>query len=420
MSVLYENIGHALLMLLLLCFSAFFSGAETAYFNLSRRQIEQLKNSRNRLNRLAADIAAQPRQLLSALLLGNMTVNVLYFAASSILVLRVERQANVPAAAATGMVSFAALLLLGEILPKSLSYVKSKTVSIFAALGVYVLVKVLRPVIAVFQFLIITPSLRLLIGSVKEPQPMSADEFRSLMERIRSSGFITAAEHRLVGEIVGLNLLKVRHCLRPRVDMAACDVTESREAVIKFMRDNNLVKAPVYRKTIDDIVGFVYLRDLLTRPEAKVSRVIQQAQFVPEQKTIESLLEYFRQSGTDTAIVVDEYGGIAGTISLEDVAEEIFGPIEAQQAEPIEQIGPLKYRLAGDLALHDWAKSFGIDFLEAKFATIGGLVSSLLGRIPRQGDTTRLRNLTFTVESVQKNRVQSVILALEQAGDNGS
>lgn len=407
-------------MLLLLCFSAFFSGAETAYFNLSRRQIEKLKTSRHHISRLTADIAAHPRQLLSALLLGNMTVNVLYFAASSILVLRVERQAGVPAAAGTGAISFVTLLLFGEILPKSLSYAKSKAVSVFAALGVYVLVKVLRPVITVFQFLIITPSLRLLIGSVKEPQPMSADEFRSLMERIKSSGFITAAEHRLVGEIVGLNLLKVRHCLRPRVDMTACDVNDSREEVIRLMRDKGLVKIPVYHNNIDNIVGFVYLRDLLTKPQSKVSRIVRRPRFVPEQKTIESLLEYFKQTGADTAVVVDEYGGIAGTISLEDAAEEIFGPIEAQQAEPIEQIGPLQYRLAGDLALHDWAKSFGIDFLEAKFATIGGLVSSLLGRIPHQGDTTRLRNLTFTVENVQKNRVQSVILALEQSANNDS
>jgi CBS domain containing-hemolysin-like protein len=417
-SVLYENIGHILFMLLLLCLSAFFSGSETAFFNLSRRQIEQLRHSRHQLSKLAAGIALHPRRLLSALLLGNMIVNVLYFAASSILVLRFEQKAGVTAAAFSGFVFFVALLLFGEILPKSLSYARSKTISIFAALGIYVLVRILRPVISVFQFLIITPSLRLLIGPVKKPRPMNADEFRALMERIRSSGFITAAEHRLVGEIVGLNVLKVRHCFRPRVDMPAFDVTDERETVIKLMRDNNLLKVPVYHKTIDNIIGFVYLRDLLTKPEMKVSQVVRRPKFVPEQKTIESLLEYFRQTGTDTVIAVDEYGGIAGTISLEDVAEELFGPIEPQQAEPIEQIGPLQYRLAGELALHDWAKSFGIDFLEAKFATIGGLVSYLLGRIPRQGDTTKLRNLTFTVESVQKNRVRSVILALEQSQSN--
>jgi CBS domain containing-hemolysin-like protein len=419
-SALYENIAEIILMLLLLCFSAFFSGSETAYFNLSRRQIEQLKSSRHRLSRLAAENAAHPRQLLSALLLGNMTVNVLYFAASSIVVLDVERQAGVVVAAVTGAVSFAALLLFGEVLPKSLSYIQSRSVSIFGAMGLYILVTVLRPIIRAFQFLIVTPALRLIIGSVKEPKPMSADEFRMLMERMKNSGYITADEHRLAGEIVGLNVLKVRHCLKPRVDMAACDVTDSRDEVIKFMREKRIVKVPVYHKHIDNIVGFIHLRDLLTKPDSKVSRVVREGQFVPEQKTIESLLEFFRKTKADTAVVVDEYGGIAGTISLEDVAEEIFGPIETQQTEPIEQIGPLQYRLSGNLALHDWAKSFGIDFRQATFATIGGLVSYLLGRIPRQGDTTRLRNLTFTVESVQKNRVQSVILAMEQQDNNGS
>jgi putative hemolysin len=416
----YQNIGHVLSMLVLLCLSAFFSGSETAYFNLSRRQVQQLRSSEHRLSRLAADILTRPRQLLGALLLGNMTVNVLYYAASSVLVLRVEQRLGLGAAAVTGAVLFAAVLLFGEIFPKTLAYANSRALSVFASLAIYVLTKILRPVIAVFQMLIVTPALRLLIGSVKRPGPMSADEFRSLMERIRSSGYITAAEHRLVGEIVGLNLLKVRHCLRPRVDMTACDVTDRRESVISAMRKKSLAKLPVYHKHIDNIIGFVYLRDLLVKPQAKVSQVVRRAQFVPEQKTIESLLEHFRQSGTDTAVVVDEYGGIAGTISLEDVAEEIFGPIEAQQAEPIEQIGPLKYRLAGDLALHDWAQAFGVDFLQANFATIGGLVTWLLGRIPRQGDTARLKNLNFTVESVQKNRVQSVILALQEAADNAA
>jgi putative hemolysin len=419
-SALYENITEIFLMLLLLCFSAFFSASETAYFNLSRRQIEQLKTSRHRFSRLAAENAAHPRQLLSALLLGNMTTNVLYFAVSSILVLRAEKQAGVGAAAVTGALLFTVLVLFGEVLPKSLSYVQSKSVSVFGAPVLYVLVKVLRPVIKAFQIFIITPALRMMVGPVKEPKPMSADEFRSLMERMKNSGYITADEHRLADEIVGLNVLKVRHCLRPRVDMAACDITDSRDEVIKLMREKQILKAPVYYKHIDNIIGFAHLRDLLTKPELKVSQLVREGKFVPEQKTIESLLEFFRQSKTDTAIVVDEYGGIAGTISLEDVAEEIFGPIETEQTEPIKQIGPLKYRLSGDLALHDWAKSFGIDFRHATFATIGGLVSYLLGRIPRQGDATKLRNLTFTVESVQKNRVQSVILALEQAAGNDS
>ena len=135
--------------------------------------------------------------------------------------------------------------------------------------------------------------------------------------------------------------------------------------------------------------------------------------FVPEQKTVESLLEFFRSSKTDTAIVVDEYGGIAGTVSLEDIVEELVGPIEPLKGiEPVKQLGPMTYRLAGSLAIHDWADAFGIDVAESRLATIGGLVVALLGKIPRTGDVARLRNLKFTVELVRKHRIESIVLEL--------
>ena len=142
--------------------------------------------------------------------------------------------------------------------------------------------------------------------------------------------------------------------------------------------------------------------------------MVQQVHFVPEQKTVESLLEFFRKTGTDTAIVVDEYGGIAGSICLEDIAEELLGPIEITDGiEPIEQTGPFEYRLAGNLAIHDWAQSFGIEPAEIKVYTIGGLVTALLGKIPKSGDVAYLNNLKFTVERVRKHRIETVILTLE-------
>jgi magnesium and cobalt transporter len=136
--------------------------------------------------------------------------------------------------------------------------------------------------------------------------------------------------------------------------------------------------------------------------------------FVPEQKTVESLLEFFRRSHTDTAIVVDEYGGISGSIRLEDIAEELLGPIEiSDTGEPIEQMGPFEYRLSGDWSIHDWSRAFGIEPAEAQISTIGGLVTVLLGKIPKSGDEVRLKNLKFTVERVRKRRIETVLLKLE-------
>ncbi|MBN1796828.1 MAG: HlyC/CorC family transporter [Sedimentisphaerales bacterium] len=414
MTVFIENIGHILLLVILLCFSAFFSGSETAFFNLTKKQISQLRHSRHKFSTLAGHVVSNPRQLLSSLLLGNMTVNVLYFATSSLLILRIEKQAGVTVATIAGIMIFILLLICGEILPKSISYSSSVSISIIAAAPAYALVSILKPIVSAFQFLIITPFLRLMMGHIREPKPMSTDEFQSLAEQIKRSGLITDAENKLLAEISELHILKVRHCLKPRVDILACEINESTEQIREKIEQHKLTKIPVYEQRIDNIIGFIYLRDLLTRPSSRPADIYQAAYFVPEQKSVESMVEHFRKTGTDTAIVVDEYGGLAGQISLEDIADEIFGPIEgSEEIEPVEQLGPMEYRLAGSTAVHEWGKSFGVNFPQARYSTVGGLVTALLGKIPKSGDTARLGNLLFTVERVQKNRIITVVLKLE-------
>jgi CBS domain containing-hemolysin-like protein len=196
--------------------------------------------------------------------------------------------------------------------------------------------------------------------------------------------------------------------------MIACSITDSVDAAKRKMGDNHLTKMPVYVGAIDNIVGMVHLRQMLLEDTISLDRIVRKVNFVPEQKTVESLLEYFRKSRTDTAVVVDEYGGIAGYVCLEDIAEELFGQIEpAGEVEPIQQTGPFEYRLAGDIAIHDWAEVFDVDLAETRQVTIGGLVTALLGRIPKSGDVAHLKNLKFTVEKVRKRRIVSLILTFE-------
>jgi len=410
----YQNVGHITLMLLLLAGSAFFSGTETAFFNLSRRQINLLKKSKHKLQNLAAALLKQPKQLLSCLLFGNMIVNVLFFALASVLTVRLEQQVGPAAAAFTAFFAFCSLVLLGEILPKSLAYTGSKSLSVAAALPVFLCIKVFKPVVFVFRFLVVDLALRLLLGPEQPAKPITTGEFKALMEQVRKRGLITTDESRLLTEVIELGFLKVRDCLRPRVDMIACAVTDSSRKAREIMLKNNLTKLPVYAGTIDNIVGLVHLRQLLLDPKASLDKLVQKVDFVPEQKTVESLLEFFRKTGTDTAVVVDEYGGIAGSICLEDIAEELLGPIElAGGTEPIEQIGPFEYRLAGNLAIHDWAGAFGIEPAQTRLATIGGLITAALGKIPKAGDIAYLKNLKFTVERVRKHRIETLILTLQ-------
>ena len=430
---LYQNIGllvatagtiryawEPVLMLILLACSAFFSGSETAFFNLSPRQINQLNKSEHKLQKLVAEMLNRPRQLLSCLLFGNMTVNVLFYAVASVLIVGIERQLGVTAATVAAVLTFVLLVLFGEILPKSLAYAGSKTISILVALPVLLCLKLLTPVLFVFRSFVAEPILRLLLGPEKHPKPLSTGEFKSLIEASRKKGLITSDENKLLTEIIEIAFLKVRHVMKPRVDVIACPVTHPPQKAREIMLKNNLVKLLLYDQTIDNILGLVHLRQLFLKPNLPLDKLVQRVNFVPEQKTVESLLEFFRKSRTDLAVVVDEYGGIAGSVRLEDIAEELLGPIEpARQIEPIEQIGPMKYRLAGNLAIHDWAEAFGIELSETRLSTVGGLITALLGKIPETGDVAYLKNLSFTVENVRKHRIETLLLTLEPTAADG-
>jgi len=401
-------------MLLLLAGSAFFSGTETAFFNLSHRQKNILQKSEHKFQILAAKLLNKPRELLSCLLFGNMIVNTLFYAAAGVLTIRIKQQVSLTAAAAAACLLFCLLVLFGEILPKSVAYANSRPITTATALPIFICMKVFNPFLFVLRFLLVEPVLRLILGRPKSAKPITATEFRLLMEQMQKRGLITADENKLLSEVIELGFLKVRDCIRPRVDMVTCAVTDSPQKAREKMKKNHLTKLPVYLGKVDNIVGLVHLRQLLLRPDESLDRLIQPVHFVPEQKTIESLLEFFRQSGTDTALAVDEYGGIAGSITLEDIAEELLGPIElADSVVPIEQTGPFTYRLAGSLAIHDWARNFGIDASQSRISTIAGLVTALLGKIPKTGDVAHLNNLKFTVEAVRKHRIETVILTLE-------
>ena len=407
-----------ILMLILLAGSAFFSGSETAFTSLSPRQMRLLERSEHKLQKLVASLLGKRQRLLNCFLLGNMTVNVLFFAVSSVLIIRLKDYGGL-AAAFAALSSFAGLLLFGELLPKSLVYANSKNFCVAAALPAYLCLKIFGPVESILRATILEPALRLLLGPTRHPKTITAGEFKSLIETIRKQGLITADENKLFTGVIELGFLKVRHVMRPRVDMIACDVNVSSNVARRMMEKHRLTKLPVYVRSIDNVIGLVHLRQILLRSEAPLDKIVQQVNFVPEQKTVESLLEFFRRSKTDMAIVVDEYGGIAGSVRLENIAEELLGQIEpAGQTAQIEQTGPFEYRLSGNVAIHDWADVLGIDLAQTRMVTIGGLVTALLGKIPKNGDVAYLKNLKFAIEKVRKHRIETLILTLEPLQTN--
>lgn len=406
-------IWRIVFMALFLCGSAFCSGTETAFFSLTRRQVRDMQQSRHRLQRLVARLLERPSDLLGALLLGNLIVNILFFAASSVLMLQMEEWFGVTVAAGVAVVTFLCLILLGEILPKSMAYAAPDRMCLWLAVPTLVLVRVLSPLAAVFRVIIAEPALRLLLGPSRHPDSVTPDELKTLIEDTRRRGLISSYQGRLFTEAVDFSLLRVRHVMRPRVDVLACDVEQGVDQARALMLGHRVTGLCVYRNGLDDVLGEVHLRDCLLQPDADLESLLRPVHFVPEQKTVESLLQFFRKMRADAVVVVDEYGGVAGSVHIEDLAEELVGPLHSHDDSlEIEQLGPFEYRLPGDLPVHDWTQVLGLQPGELEVATLGGWITSLLGRIPKSGDIVHWENLEFKIECVRKHRIETVVIQI--------
>jgi putative hemolysin len=411
-TILVEHLFYIVLIIVLLGCSAFFSGSETAFFHLSQRTVRQFAQSGKKMERLTAITLANPSQFLTALLFGNMLVNVLYFALTSTMSFQFGRSAGPVVGTLVAVIGFVLLLLFGEMLPKSLAYTNARQFCLCAAPVCYFFLKILGPLLCIIDVLIVQPAIRLFIGTGKSTG-VSTKQLKTLLDSSRHQGLISGNENQVLTEILKFSFLKVRHVMQPRVEMPSCCVRTSVKSATKEMLDKNIVKMPVYSKSIDSVVGFIHLRDLLLYPERSLSTMVRHAQFVPEQKSVESLIDFFRQTKTDAAIVVDEYGGVAGWIELDDIMEQLMGPLEETcEVEPIEQVGPMEYRLQANLSIHEWMDAFGIDVKQERQVTIGGFVIALLGRIPKEGDEVLFKNIRFIVERVKQNRIQTIILTL--------
>jgi CBS domain containing-hemolysin-like protein len=221
--------------------------------------------------------------------------------------------------------------------------------------------------------------------------------------------------------VVGLSDVSVRSIMIPRVDILAVSVGDDHAAIRSTIAQSRKTKIPIYDRDIDDVRGVLYARDLHLHPDRPLARLVRPIGFVPEQANLIQVIRHFRKTHTQMALVVDEYGGVAGLVSLEDVLEVIVGDLPGgDHSEPplAETIDQNTYRLSGRLRVREWASLFGITPADKQVDTLGGLVTARLGRFPRVGDSVRTGNLTLTVESMRGRRVHRLLLERDSERSN--
>ncbi len=399
--------------LLLLC-SAFFSGTETALFSLSREQVKQLRRDGHHVEKMLALLSDNPSGLLIAILFGNLVVNILFFCMSAVLALEVARQFGDWWQAAVGLAVLLIVILAGEILPKAVGISFPERVVRLNSLPLRGWFHFMGPVRVVLERIV-----RRLEPAGQHDNRLDAEEFKTLIEVTGHDSSFGKQEKAIVEDIVNLPEIRVRELMVPRVQQLLRRVDAPAGEALMEAAEQGVELIPIYKGDEDNVVGVVEVRDLFVSgaSDCPLSDFMNPVLFVPETRRADEMLRQFLSEGLRMVCVVDEYGGLAGTVCLEDLLEEVIGEFDVMEASPVEQVAETTYRLQGSLGIREWRSLF-VGFLpdevmqDLALDTLSGLVVSLLKRMPVAGDVVQVGNLKFTVEQVRANRIESVLLEL--------
>jgi putative hemolysin len=398
-----------LIGILLVC-SAFFSGSEAALFSLNTVQVERLRERGGVLGRLIASILQRPTNLIITFLVGNEIVNVaLAVTATSLALILYGDGGEYIAIVATTII----LLLFGEVTPKSLAVRYPEHVSRLVAWPIQVFAYVITP---------LRWALRKLVDAVMgehAERPISlitADEFKTLVEISEDEGIIDQEERNLIQRVFEFGGHRVSEIMTPRTDIFALEVSEPLTAALSKIKDNRFSRIPVYEGSIDQIIGILYAKDLLPYSrhpelEVKVRDLLHPVFFVPESKRIDDLLREFQRNKVHMAIVVDEYGGVSGLVTMEDALEELVGEIVDEfDIEEIlcRQIDSQTYVVSARLPLDEFNEKLGVSIPREDADTIGGHVFHLFGKLPKRGESVSASGLTFTIEHIKGTRILEI------------
>jgi putative hemolysin len=417
----WTGLDVALLVTLLplLILSAFFSCSETAFFRLGQAQLVELRKRKTPPANAVLYISKNRRNVLITILIGNMTANVLYFIVGSVLMLHAPGSIGIEIGIAAG--TLFSIVIFGEVLPKMAATARPIGIAMLLAPPLSLVHRLLTPFRQAIDVLIILPLSRLV--STSTPDALNATELASLVELSSSEGIIDQDEQRVLFEVVELSRIRVREVMTPRVHMVSAPNSISEEDLKKIIDESRLTQIPMYGDDIDDISGMLHTKRYLQRSldgQSLMQASMTKPQFIPQVATLDQLLTRFRETSTRLAIVVDEFGGTAGLVTLEDVLEELVGEIgegDHYDITPPEQLEDGRWKVDANTPVRGWAAATGSFVEHCPAATMGGLVASKLGRIPEVGDVVYFNNLKLEVESMDEYRVARVLLSTSQGGE---
>jgi len=396
-----------------LLLSAFFSGSEIVFVTANRLKIE----IRHRQGKTGASLASwfvnKPENFLTTTLVGNNFINIAY---STLMSFFLIQSAGISDILVQTLVSTTLLLLAGEILPKSIARQFADRLVFILAFPLRFFYGFLYPVVWISR------NASLILIRLTGIQPESYDRFFNykdvelILEEGKSTGTINQNESELIENVFELKDQRVRESMIPRTDIVAIDQASSLQDCVAAFLDSGFSKIPVFDEEIDNITGIIHAHDLFQNPE-NLQKIIRPVMFVPEFKRSGELLKEFRDKKTSVAIVVDEFGGTAGLVTLEDLIEELVGDIQDEYDTDdtlLKQLDDSVFLVSGRVLVEDLNEKFGIGMDQGDFETVGGFVIHNSGKIPHTGEKIIIGSFTFTIIKATQNRIDLLKLQVNR------
>jgi putative hemolysin len=421
-----------LIILALILLNAVFVAAEIALVTVRRTRIDQLVDEGNGAADRVKRLISQPGRFLAVIQLGITFIGFLAAAFAGVsLTVELDRLPGAieplkPYSGAIALVVVTALLsfvtiIFGELVPKSLALAHPERYSLLLAGPVDLVGRVLNPIVWVLTQ--VTNGVNRVLG-VKDvvQNQISTEELKLLVERGGEQGVLEAEEEQMINAVIELGDRRVHEVMVPRIAMAAMPVGATFDEAIETIVEHGHSRIPVYEETVDEIIGILYAKDLLpflrasTGPRPDIRELLRTPVYIPESMTVDDLLHEFQRRKVHIAIVLDEYGGTAGLVTIEDLLEEIVGEIQDEYdvEEPmVVQLSDDEARVDGRASVDDLGELFDANLSlddEDEYDTVGGLIYHRIGGVPSPGDRIDVDGLTLTVETTDGRRVGKVLV----------
>lgn len=413
-----------ILLLVLLFLSGFFSSAETALVSCNKIRMRTLADQGHKRAKMVLDITEDQGKMLSAILIGNNLVNT--FSASIAATIAYSFGGAV-VSIATFLITIL-ILIFGEITPKTLATQKKDEMALAYVQIIRFLMIVLTPIIFLINS-ICSILLRCLgIEKDKNNPSMTTSELRTIVDVSHEEGVIEKDEKELINNVFDFGNVKAKDVMVPRVHVVMAEVDSTYEDLLNLFREEMFTRIPIYKDSIDNVIGLVNMKDLLLYKDLEhfeIHKILRKAFYTYENKPISDLLLEMRKSTVNLSIVLDEYGELAGIITLEDIIEEIVGEVQdeydAHENANIRRVSERVYDVKGYISLHDLNDTLHLSLDSENYDSIGGLVIDKLQRLPEINDYIFLEDGTrIQVIKLQKQRIEEVRISLPNKTKTGS